>query len=112
MHSDLVAAYARRERELATLVNTLAANLRNLTNRVRPFVDCGLLQRSDLENPPIVMFPMVASPDVGGYVPPRGHPQISRTPRGVSQPRYGPQHGYVRHYRGDVVHLPHFFGEY
>ena len=65
--ADLVAAYAHRERELATLVKTLAANLRNITNRVRPFVDSGLLQRSDVENPPIVMSPMVASPDVGGY---------------------------------------------
>ena len=110
--ADLVVAYARRERELATLVNTLAANLRDLTNRVRPFVDSGLLQRSDVENPPIVMSPMVASPDVGGYVPPRGRPQRSRTPHGVSQPRYGPQDDSVRHFSGALVHLPHFFGGY
>ena len=110
--ADLVAAYARRERELATLVNTLAANLRHLTNRVRPFVDSGLLQRSDVENPPIVMSPMVASPDVGGYVPPSGRPQRSRKPHGVSQPRYGPQDDSIRHYRGALVHLPHFFGGY
>ena len=45
--ADLVAAYARRERELSALVNILAANLRNLTDRMRPFVDNGLLQRTN-----------------------------------------------------------------
>ena len=53
--ADLVAAYACRERELYALVGSIqgTTNVRNLTNRVRPFVDSGLLQRSDIENPPV-----------------------------------------------------------
>ena len=79
---------------------------------MRPFIDSGLLQRSDIEHQPIVMSPMVASPDVGGYVPPCGRPQRYSTPYGVSQPRYGPQDDSVRHNRGALVHLPHFLGGY
>ena len=76
------------------------------------FVDSGLLQHSDVENPPVVMSPMVASPYVGGYVPPRGRPQRPRMLHGVPQPCYGPQDDSVHHYRDALVLLPHLFGGY
>lgn len=110
--ADLVAAYAHRERELFALANTLAANLRNLTDSMRPFVDSGLLHCSDIENPPIGMSPMVASPDVGGVVPPRGRPQRPRMLHGSHQPPHISQDEVVLHFRGALALLPHFFGGY
>ena len=79
---------------------------------MRSFVDSGLLLPSDVENPPIVMSPMVASPDVGGVVPPRGRPQRPRMLHGVPQPLHSPQDDSVRRYRDALVLLPHYFGGY
>ena len=79
---------------------------------MRPFVDSGLLQRSDIENPPIVMSPMVASPDVGGYVPPRERPSRPRMFHGGRQLPHVSQDEPVLHFRGALVPLPHFFGGY
>ena len=79
---------------------------------MRPFIGSGLLQRSDVENPPIVLPPMVASPDVGGVVPPRGRPPRPRLIPGDRQIPRVSQDEPVLQFRGALVPLPPFFGGY
>ena len=110
--ADIIAAYTRWEREQSALIVTLATRLRNLTNRLRPYLENGPFPSTILDDPPIVMSPLVASPDVGGTVPPRGRIRMPRVVRGVPQSPHAPQDESVRHYRGAPVPLPFYLRGY
>jgi hypothetical protein len=79
---------------------------------IEPYVASGLVPQEVLQPATVQLPTYMASPPIGGVVPPRGPPRTPPVVRGVRQSPYGPQPACARHFRTPPVPLPFGFGGY
>jgi hypothetical protein len=79
---------------------------------IEPYVASGLVPQEVLQPATVQLPTYMASPPIGGVVPPRGPLRTPPVVRGVRQYPYGPQPARARRFRTPPVPLPFGFGGY
>jgi hypothetical protein len=79
---------------------------------IEPYVASGLVPQEVLQPATVQLPTYMASPPIGGMVPPRGPLRTPPVVRGVCQSPYGPQPARAHYFRTPLVPLSFGFGGY